>query len=99
MNGLKVINDTLGHDAGDEAVRTYFGVIAAVIAEVGEAYRVGGDEVVIVLPKKSLADGAKLLGLILRGLSSQARDAIHTRAPGALELTKAEATRRRRQRR
>lgn len=71
MNGLKAINDTAGHDAGDEAVRAYFDAIAAVIAEAGDAYRVGGDEVVIVLPKTSLADGAKLLGRILRGLSSQ----------------------------
>lgn len=72
MNGLKAINDNLGHDAGDEAIRAFFGVIAEVIAEVGEAYRVGGDEVVILLPKKSLTDGVKLLGLILRGVSNHA---------------------------
>jgi diguanylate cyclase (GGDEF)-like protein len=71
MNGLKAINDSVGHDAGDEAVRAYFEVIAGILAEVGDAYRVGGDEVVILLPKKSLADGAKLLGLILRGVSNQ----------------------------
>ena len=69
MNGLKQINDTFGHEAGDDAVRSFFEVIADVAAEAGAAYRVGGDEVVLLLPNTRLGDGAKLVALILRGLS------------------------------
>jgi diguanylate cyclase (GGDEF)-like protein len=52
MNGLKQTNDTHGHDAGDLALRTYFQVIASVLGDRGQAYRMGGaaDEVLVVLP-------------------------------------------------
>lgn len=50
MNGLKQINDTIGHDAGDLAVRAYFQAVATALAGEGQAFRTGGDEVTVVLP-------------------------------------------------
>ncbi len=69
MNGLKTINDTFGHAAGDEALRAYFQSLAIAIGLQGGAYRVGGgDEVVTVLPSHdvdkataTLARACKLL--------------------------------------
>jgi diguanylate cyclase (GGDEF)-like protein len=71
MNGLKQLNDDHGHDAGNEAIETFFEVVAAVIAEKGEAYRVGGDEVMILFPSTTIAQGTELLRLILRGLGAR----------------------------
>lgn len=71
MNGLKSFNDDLNHDAGDEAIRAFFEVVADVIAEVGEAHRVGGDEVVITMPRTPIAAGTNLLRAILRGLAAR----------------------------
>jgi diguanylate cyclase (GGDEF)-like protein len=71
MNGLKQINDTMGHSAGTEAIQSFFEVIASVVAETGDAYRVGGDEVLIVLPKTAVSKGAELLRIILRGVSGR----------------------------
>jgi diguanylate cyclase (GGDEF)-like protein len=52
MNGLKQINDTHGHDAGDLALRTYFQAVASVLGDRGQAYRLSGgaDEVLVALP-------------------------------------------------
>lgn len=50
MNGLKAINDSHGHAAGDAAIRSFFQAVTFVLGKRGEAYRNGGDEVVVVLP-------------------------------------------------
>jgi len=61
LDGLKRINDTEGHAAGDEAL---VGLAAAVKAEVRDQdllYRVGGDEFVLLLPFTSPKDAGRLL--------------------------------------
>jgi diguanylate cyclase (GGDEF)-like protein len=57
MNGLKQVNDTLGHPAGNLAIQAFFQAVASVVGNRGEAYRVGGDEVLVILPAHN-ADGA-----------------------------------------
>jgi diguanylate cyclase (GGDEF)-like protein len=71
MNGLKVLNDTHGHEAGDEAIRAFFEVVSSVTFEKGDAHRVGGDEVLVTLPNTSADEGAKLFRLMLRGISER----------------------------
>lgn len=53
MNGLKLVNDSCGHDAGDQALRTYFQAVVASIDDPCQAYRLSGDEVLVVLPNHS----------------------------------------------
>lgn len=55
LNGLKAVNDTLGHNAGTVVIQAYFHALAASLADRGEAYRLGGDEVGVILPGVSLA--------------------------------------------
>jgi diguanylate cyclase (GGDEF)-like protein len=50
LDGMKTINDSLGHDVGDEILQTYFATVAFVVDRIGEAYCWGGDEVVVLLP-------------------------------------------------
>jgi diguanylate cyclase (GGDEF)-like protein len=61
MNGLKQINDVYGHAAGDGAIRSFFQTVAATLGQRGEAYRNGGDEVVVLLPGMPDKDAANLL--------------------------------------
>lgn len=48
INGLKSTNDTLGHEAGDEMIRGAARCIEAAFGKHGHAYRIGGDEFVVL---------------------------------------------------
>lgn len=61
MNGLKAINDSSGHEAGNEAIRTFLRVIAANVEGAGDAYRYGGDEAVVILPDTDSDSAGKLV--------------------------------------
>lgn len=50
LDNFKLINDTLGHDAGDELLKEVAVIIADAIGGSGLAARIGGDEFVVVLP-------------------------------------------------
>jgi len=68
MNGLKAINDTHGHAAGDQAIRSFFQAAVATLGARGEAYRNGGDEVVVILPGVGDEEAGKLLDGFARQL-------------------------------
>lgn len=57
LDGLKALNDGEGHDAGDRALQGLADAARAVLREQDRAYRIGGDEFVLVLPETDL-DGA-----------------------------------------
>lgn len=48
LNRLKLVNDTLGHKAGDEYIREFSNVLAALQDNDISAYRVGGDEFMVI---------------------------------------------------
>ena len=51
INGLKDVNDTLGHSAGDELIKTSIDVLKKSIRDKDFIIRLGGDEFLIVFPK------------------------------------------------
>ena len=53
MNGLKTINDTEGHTAGDKAISTIASCFLRAAKRKQFVYRVGGDEFVVVCRKVS----------------------------------------------
>lgn len=48
VNNLKVINDSLGHEAGDLLIKTAAEIIERSFGTIGKCYRVGGDEFVAI---------------------------------------------------
>lgn len=56
LNNLKQINDTLGHNLGDDYIINSAKIICNTFAHVGKCYRVGGDEFVIIIEKASHFD-------------------------------------------
>ena len=66
---LKDINDTLGHDAGDELIRTIAVRLRQAVGRVGTVARVGGDEFAILFPAPCDADAlANAAGDILSAM-------------------------------
>ncbi len=55
IDGLKPINDTMGHRAGDELLRRYAGLLRLCLRGSDVVARVGGDEFAIVLPNTDRA--------------------------------------------
>ena len=49
MNGLKYINDNLGHLVGDKALATIANIITANSKKEMYAYRLGGDEFIVLV--------------------------------------------------
>jgi diguanylate cyclase (GGDEF)-like protein len=60
MDGLKTINDTYGHAAGDAALKLVAEVIRSHIRRVDVAARFGGDEFVVLLPEVELGLAVKI---------------------------------------
>jgi len=56
LNGLKNINDNMGHEYGDFAISAIAGSILENLAENARAYRVGGDEFVVIMEKAEESD-------------------------------------------
>jgi diguanylate cyclase (GGDEF)-like protein len=50
LNGLKQLNDRLGHQAGDERIRAVGDCLRATMRATDAAYRTGGDEFIVLLP-------------------------------------------------
>lgn len=49
MNGLKTVNDTKGHAAGDELIKGAADCLALSVGNKGKVYRTGGDEFMAVV--------------------------------------------------
>ena len=69
MNGLKDINDTHGHAAGDEALSTLALCFTQAAKAHQSVYRIGGDEFLIICRKCTLDDVLQLIRRIRKNVS------------------------------
>ena len=65
LDDFKRINDTYGHEVGDEALRSFAEIMGTVARDVDLPVRLGGEEFAVLLPDTDLA-GATLLAERLR---------------------------------
>ncbi|KJR46967.1 Adenylate/guanylate cyclase [Desulfosporosinus sp. I2] len=54
VDGLKLVNDTLGHNTGDKLLWLTAGIIKKCFREDDLVFRIGGDEFAILLPKSDM---------------------------------------------
>lgn len=55
LDGLKAVNDVLGHQRGDQVLRALSAIVRRSIRGVDTAYRYGGDEFLVLLPETDYA--------------------------------------------
>jgi two-component system cell cycle response regulator len=85
IDHFKLVNDTHGHDIGDEVLKEFAGRIAANTRGIDLACRYGGEEFVVAMPDTDLA--------FATNIAERLRQSIETtpvrisRAPGQLKIT------------
>jgi diguanylate cyclase (GGDEF)-like protein len=68
MDNLKQLNDTLGHEAGDQALRLLAKSLRSGLRR-DDAYRLGGDEFAVVLAGASEADAERVIERLRKTLA------------------------------
>lgn len=84
LDGFKIVNDTMGHEAGDRVLREVAALLLASIRETDLLVRYGGDEFVAVLPRMEDAD---VEGWVARVRDQFARGRADGRLPPALDAS------------
>jgi len=69
LNGLKQVNDTLGHDYGDEMIRVVSKILESECPSKKFIARIGGDEFIYLLPGTTPDDADDLIGRIYAALA------------------------------
>ena len=72
INGLKVINDTEGHRAGDDYIKTACKLICGIFHH-SPVFRIGGDEFVVILRDQDYEDRSELLADVRRQVEENIR--------------------------
>ena len=68
-DGLKMINDQFGHQAGDKYITMAYTLLKEVLPDESVIFRMGGDEFLAVLPKMKNKDARVYLELLNKGVS------------------------------
>jgi diguanylate cyclase (GGDEF)-like protein/PAS domain S-box-containing protein len=72
LDGLKIVNDTLGHEAGDEVLCTASQRLKNVIRKSDTVARIGGDEFAIIVDQiKSVEEAERVVKKILASFAEQ----------------------------
>lgn len=79
LDHFKRVNDELGHAAGDTVLQEVAGTMRAVLRAGDSIYRIGGEEILVVLPGAARDDAV--------GVAERLRRAVRERRPGGVEVT------------
>ena len=60
LDHFKAVNDTYGHEAGDEVLRTLATVMRGVVRATDTCARIGGEELCVILPQTAVAGALEL---------------------------------------
>lgn len=81
IDDFKVVNDCYGHSVGDEVLRQISQLLKYHINDLGEVYRWGGEEFVVLLPVTGLFEANQVANKLVRKVAEK-----HFNIQGLLEL-------------
>jgi diguanylate cyclase (GGDEF)-like protein len=64
LNNLKKVNDTFGHNEGDEYIKLVVTLINKGLSEEHILFRFGGDEFIIIFPNTKIIEARKTMNII-----------------------------------
>ena len=70
LDGFKQINDTHGHEAGDQALQEFARLLQAAIRQSDLAFRYGGDEFAVLFPETSAPAASAVMKRLAECLSA-----------------------------
>jgi diguanylate cyclase (GGDEF)-like protein len=70
LDGLKALNDTHGHAAGDDALQHVAATLKLALRGGDHAFRIGGDEFAVILPEAGATDARAAAARVARHLES-----------------------------
>ena len=70
LDGFKQINDTCGHQAGDEALKFFAKLLQETARKADIVCRIGGDEFAVILPETEFSKIRNFTDRIFQGLES-----------------------------
>ena len=73
LDELKVLNDTHGHAAGDEALQHVAETLRAVLRGGDRAFRIGGDEFAVIVPEADTVDASAVAARIAEHVENSPR--------------------------
>lgn len=79
LDHFKRVNDRLGHAAGDAVLQEVAAAMRASLRAGDSIYRIGGEEILVVLPGASEEDAV--------GVGERLRQAVRNRRPAGMEVT------------
>jgi len=77
MDHFKDINDTYGHQAGDQVLRQVGGVISTSFRQADVYGRLGGEEFAVLLPNTSLEVARGIAEQLIKAISGLASEPVH----------------------
>ena len=80
LDDFKQVNDRYGHQAGDDVLRTFAGILRETVREIDLPSRYGGEEFAVLLPQTDIDGAHNLAERLRRALASRPM----TTQPGSL---------------
>ena len=74
LDGLKLVNDTMGHNTGDKLLQSCAAVLKESLRQSDILARVGGDEFSAILPRTDKATGENIVRRIRKNVATYNRD-------------------------
>lgn len=71
LDNFKQVNDTLGHNVGDELIMSVADLLRRTIRETDPVARLGGDEFAVILPEANLAEAEIVAAKIVQQVREQ----------------------------